>query len=137
MNDASLKLITALALVAALTGAPPSSRAADPAGDITRTVLMRQDLDVPGREVVMVRVEIPVGVSETLHTHPAELFAYVVEGEMAIEVQGEPTRMLKPGDTFHVATGKVHRGINRGKTTVKISTVFVAQKGQPLSVPVP
>lgn len=130
-------LITGLVVAGASIGTGPASRAADAAGDITRTVLMRQDLDVPGREVVMVRVEIPPGVSETLHTHPAELFAYVVEGEMAIEVQGEPTRMLRPGDTFHVPTGKVHRGINRGKSTVKISTVFVAQKGQPLSVPAP
>ncbi len=111
--------------------------AAEVTGEPRRTVLLRQDLDIPGREVVMVAVEIPPGVAEGLHTHPAELFAYLVEGDMAIEVQGLPTRNLRPGDTFHVPAGSIHRGINRGTTTVKLSTVFVAQKGKPLSVPAP
>jgi quercetin dioxygenase-like cupin family protein len=130
-------MVMAGALAGAMPGSMPGSMAAEVTGEPKRTVLLRQDLDIPGREVVMVLVEIPPGVAEGLHTHPAELFAFVVAGEMAIEVAGQPTKALKAGDTFHVPAGSIHRGVNRGTTTVKLSTVFVAQKGKPLSVPAP
>jgi mannose-6-phosphate isomerase-like protein (cupin superfamily) len=51
------------------------------------------------------------------HRHPdsAELFI-VLEGELRIEFADEDALALKPGDTFTVPAGKIHRTIATGRT---------------------
>ena len=67
------RIIAAAALIAA-TSLPLSLYAeeSDEArlGNIKRTHLMKEDLSVPGREVVQVRVDIPAGVVAARHNHP-------------------------------------------------------------------
>lgn len=41
-------------------------------GDIKRTPLMTEDLSVPGRQVVQVRVDFPPGAAAVRHNHPGE-----------------------------------------------------------------
>ncbi|HEX6609927.1 MAG TPA: cupin domain-containing protein [Hyphomicrobiaceae bacterium] len=45
---------------------------------IKRTDLLRQDLSVPGREIVQVRVDFAPGVEFGKHSHPGEEIAYVL-----------------------------------------------------------
>ena len=51
---------------------------------------MKQDLDIPGREGVMSMVEFAPGAAEVNHSHPAELFVFVREGEISLESEGKP-----------------------------------------------
>ena len=51
---------------------------------IKRTDLQRNDLSVPGREVVQVRVDFAPGVAFPKHSHPGEEIAYVIEGEVRL-----------------------------------------------------
>jgi len=95
-----------------------------------------QDMGIPGHEGVMARVELPPGAAEGPHTHFAEVFAFVEEGEITLENEGHPTVTLKAGDVFHIAQGAVHQAINHGTTTAKLAAVFVAEKGKPLTTPV-
>ena len=57
---------------------------------IQRTVVYRADVSVPGREGVVVRVEIAPGAAAGRHTHPGDEISYVVEGEGEILVDGLP-----------------------------------------------
>ena len=83
----------------------------------------------------MALVELPPGAAEGRHAHPAEVFAFVLEGSVSLENEGSPTVTLKAGDVFHIAPGKVHQASNTGSTTAKLAVVFVAEKGKPLTTP--
>jgi quercetin dioxygenase-like cupin family protein len=103
---------------------------------IKRTIVLKQDLSIPDREGVMALVELPPGSAEGRHTHPAEVFAFVLEGTISLENEGNPTVTLKAGDVLHIAPGKIHQAINNGSVTAKLAAVFVAEKGKPLTTPV-
>ncbi len=125
----------AVAIVAAAAGIH-GLKAQQAAPAVKRNVVLKQDITIPGREAVMAAVEIPPGASEGKHTHPAEVFAFVQEGTVTLFVEGMPTRTLKPGDVFYIAPGQVHEGSNHGTTTARLSVVFVAEKGKPLTTQV-
>ena len=101
-----------------------------------RTVLLRQDLAIPGQEAVLVRVEIPVGAREGRHTHPGTAMIHVVEGALTLDYDGKPTTTYKAGESFSVEPGKVHEGINRGTAPVKAIATFIIPKGKALTEPV-
>jgi len=127
--------IATIAAALALTCGAPALRA-DEAPKIQRQILLKDDLGIAGREGVMVRVEIPPGAAEGYHTHPADAFAFILEGEVVQEVAGKPTVTLKAGDVFHIPAGTVHQATNKGSVPVKLAVVFVAEKGKPLTTPV-
>jgi quercetin dioxygenase-like cupin family protein len=132
-SKAAVLVATVVLLGAALAGARQASQT--PA--VKRNVVLKQDMTLPGREALMVFVEIPPGGAEGRHTHPAEVFAFVEEGSLTLELEGKPTETLKAGDHFYVAPGQVHQGLNNGTTPVKLHVVFVAEKGKPLTTPAP
>jgi quercetin dioxygenase-like cupin family protein len=102
---------------------------------VKRNIVLKQDMQIPEREVVMALVELPPGTAEGPHTHPAEVFAFVQEGTISLENEGKPTVVLKAGDVFYIAPGKIHQAINNGSVTAKLAAVFVAEKGKPLTTP--
>ena len=110
---------------------------AQPAPSVKRTVLLKLDTTVAGREAVMVMVELPPGSTEGRHTHFAEVYAFVLEGTPTLDVEGQQTRVLKAGDVFTIAPGLVHEGSNKTSAPVKLSVVFFAEKGKPLTTPAP
>lgn len=104
---------------------------------ITRKVLLQHDLAIPPHEVTMIAQEIPVGGREGKHTHPGMLVAYIQEGALTVEYEGQPAVTYKAGDTFYIAPGTIHEGINRGGTPMKALGTFISEKGAPLMTPVP
>ncbi len=135
MNDTTTRRATGLALACAvaLTGALALRAQQPPA--VKRNIVFKQDLTIPDREGVMAMVELPPGGAEGRHTHPAEVFAFVLDGTITLESEGYPNATLKAGDVFHIAPGKVHQAINAGSGTAKLAAVFVAEKGKPLTTP--
>jgi quercetin dioxygenase-like cupin family protein len=105
-------------------------------GAPTRTVLQKHDLLAQGEEGVQVLVEMPVGSREGRHTHPAEVFVYVLEGTLKLDKEGKPSASYKAGETFFVERGIVHEGMNGGNTPVKAVAVFVTDKGKPMTTQV-
>jgi quercetin dioxygenase-like cupin family protein len=103
---------------------------------VERNVQLRQDLDIPGYETIVVEVTIAPGGREGRHTHPATLVGRVLEGELTLEIDGEPARTFKAGETSIIKPNVVHEGINKGKVPVKVIAVFIAPKGKPLTTPV-
>ncbi|WP_370653829.1 cupin domain-containing protein [Undibacterium sp.] len=129
----SIKNILAAASLAALTvGA--SSAVAQTAG-LTRSIVTRADVSVPGREAVVAKVEIAPGVVVGWHTHPGDEISYIQEGETELMVAGQPSRIVKAGEGFVIPAGTVHGAKNVGSTSVKLVGVYVIEKGQPLATP--
>lgn len=133
------KLAFLCALSTILGGMGFAALRAQPAAPaVKRDVVLKQDMTIPGREVIMAEVELPPGSIEGRHTHPAaELFGFVVEGTIDLEVAGKPTATLKAGDHFYVAPGQVHQNTNKSASPAKTYVVFVAEKGKPLTTPAP
>ena len=101
---------------------------------ITRTVLQQVDISVAGREVVTVRAEIPMGGTTGRHTHPGEEVTYVLEGTLALEIEGAPARTVKAGEAFLVPAGKIHNATaTSGKATAIAN--YIVEKGKPLTTP--
>jgi quercetin dioxygenase-like cupin family protein len=136
MKRVSPRMAVVVAIGVAVGGAAIHGLKAQQAPSVKRTVLLKQDMTIPGREAVMALVELPPGASEGRHTHPAEVYGYVLEGAVTLEVEGQPTRALKAGDVFSIAPGQVHQGTNNGTATARLSAVFVAEKGKPLTTQV-
>jgi quercetin dioxygenase-like cupin family protein len=120
----------AAALVA--EGADAQAQPAQPAG-VARTVIQSTDLDEKHVTILMV-VELAPGASIARHTHPGIESAYVMEGGVELSVQGQPDRLVKPGEGFQVPPGTPHSGRNGDRPT-KFAVTYVVEKGKPVASP--
>jgi quercetin dioxygenase-like cupin family protein len=136
MNYRSSKIVGISLVVAAIGLAGGPALNAQPPAAVKRNIVLKQDMTLPDREAVMALVEIPVGAQEGKHTHFAEVYAFVLEGTISLENEGNPDATLKAGDVFHILPGKVHNATNTGTVPAKLAAVFVAEKGKPLTTKV-
>ena len=127
--------IAAFVIAAIIVMAPPSMLHAQQP-NVVRKVLIRQDLPIPGYEVVQVMGSLPPGGREGMHTHPGTLVAYVLEGAVTVERKGQPTVTYKAGSSFVIKAGVVHEGINNGKVPYKALVTYIVQTGKPLTTQV-
>jgi quercetin dioxygenase-like cupin family protein len=101
--------------------------------------LMKQTLaDVPGREVLMLTLDIPPGGGSPAHRHPgAHNFGYVLEGAYKIKLDNGPETVLTKGQTFYEAPGQLHAVSGNASNTepAKVLVVVVNEIGKPLTVP--
>jgi quercetin dioxygenase-like cupin family protein len=123
------RAIAMAAMVAATISAPYAAQAQS--SGIKRTDLQRQDLSVPGREAVQVRVDIAPGVAFPKHTHPGEEIIYVIEGSLEYEIEGKPPVTLKAGDVLFIPAGAIHSARNRGSVTGSELATYIVEKGKP------
>ena len=107
------------------------------ASGLSRTMVGKADVSVPGREAVVARVEVAPGSRAGRHTHPGDEISYVSEGEVDLLVDGQPPRTVKAGESFVVPAGVVHDAHNASNGTVKLIGVYVVEKGKPLATPAP
>ena len=111
-----------------------SSRIAS-ADDLTRTVLMKKDLDgSPGKEVTIFIAQYRPG-------GPGQEFIHVISGEGIMDETGKPPVEMKPGVQLYFASDPknpsyVHEATDIGKTEgMKLLVVLITEKGQPLAYP--
>lgn len=105
--------------------------------DIKREVIQKSDISVPGREVVVARVEVPAGGHVGRHTHAGEEIGYITEGETELLIDGEAPRLLKVGDSFVIPAGKAHSAKNTGSASLKLIGTYIVEKNKPLATPAP
>lgn len=111
--------------------------AAPQASGLSRTMVGKADVSVPGREAVVAKVEVAPGSRAGRHTHPGDEISYVTEGEVDLLVDGQPPRTVKAGESFVVPAGVIHDAHNTSSAAVKLVGVYVVEKGKPLATPVP
>ena len=93
---------------------------------------MKEDLSVPGREVIQVRVDIPPGVVAARHNHPGEELVYVIEGELEYRLDGRPPVTVKAGEVLFIPYGTHHEVKNVGNTNAVELATYITEKGKPL-----
>lgn len=104
---------------------------------LTRVMVGKADVSVPGREAVIARVDVAAGGKSGRHTHPGDEISYILEGELTLLVDGQPPRQVKAGESFVVPAGMVHDAHNNGSVATKLVGVYLVEKGMPLASPAP
>ena len=99
---------------------------------IKRTDLLRNDLSVPGREAIQVRVDFAKGAAFGRHSHPGEEIAYVLEGTLEYEIDGKPTVTLRAGETLYIPAGTIHAAKNVGDGKGSELATYIVEIGKPL-----
>jgi quercetin dioxygenase-like cupin family protein len=120
--------ITAIALAFLML----SNTSATLQSKINRTELQRHDLNVPGREVVQVRIDFAAGSSFGKHNHPGEEIIYVTEGLLEYEIEGKPSVTLKAGEVLFIPAGTIHAARNVGSTNAAELATYIVEKGKQL-----
>lgn len=100
-----------------------------------RTVL--QKVDLGDKEGVMFLAEIAPGATAGKHYHPGYEFFYTIEGSWIFAPEGKSPVTLKAGDVGYNPPKQVHSVANASKTApAKILGFLLAEKGQPMTIPV-
>ena len=126
------KPLAALLVLAACTCAAHVTHAQAPG--IKRTILQRSDAGA-GLEVILGMAEIAPGHAIGRHTHFGVETGYVLDGAVVMEVEGEPVRTLKAGESYAVAAGKIHDVRTLGDAPARALATYVVEKGKPLATP--
>jgi quercetin dioxygenase-like cupin family protein len=130
-----LILIRQVVLAALTISAIALGASSDAQVGLERKILLRQDLAIPGYEVLLAEVTLAVGGREGRHSHAGTLVARILEGELTLELEGQPTKVLGAGESVLIEPRQVHEGINKGSVPIKALATFIVEKGQPLSTP--
>ena len=117
------------AMIAASMFLATAAQAEDP---VKVTPLMVTELSgLAGKEGAMLTVELAPGAESPAHRHNAQVFVYVLEGSINMQVKGKPMVTLQSGGTFYESPDDIHTvASNASKTApAKFLAVFVKDKG--------
>ena len=94
--------------------------------------------DYPGKEGSMIEVSYPPGAQDVVHRHDAHAFVYVLEGQIIMQLKGQPAVTLKAGQTFYEGPADVHVvGRNASNTEpARFVVLMLKGKGAPILTPV-
>jgi len=85
-------------------------------------------------EVTMSKITIPPGQSTGWHKHEFPVFAYVLKGDLTVDIEGGKSILFKQNSTISEVIGVNHNGTNKGKADVVLIAIFLGEKGKALSV---
>jgi len=131
MKTPSLYFRVYLAALLMLTAVPAE------AADVKE--LFAVDLaDYPGKEGRVIEVSYPPGAQDVVHRHDADAFVYVLEGQIVMQLKGQPAVTLKAGQTFYEGPSDVHVvGRNASNTEpARFVVLLLKGKGAPILTPV-
>ena len=94
--------------------------------------------DYPGKEGRMIEVSYPPGAQDVIHRHDADAFVYVLQGQIIMQLKGQPAVTLKAGQTFYEGPTDIHVvGRNASNTEpARFVVVLLKAKGAPVLTPV-
>src|ERR1700751_6110568 len=94
--------------------------------------------DYPGKEGGMLEVAYRPGARDRAHRHDAHGFVYVLEGQIVMQLKGQPDVTLKAGQTFYEGPTDVHVVGRKASNTepARFVVVLLKGKGAPLQTPV-
>jgi len=127
----------ALCALAVVAGA---ASVAHDAGEETTTPLQRQKLaDVPGKTGMVVLVSYAPGQASKAHVHPGSVFAYVVEGEVVSQLDGQPAITYRAGQSWYEPPRVPHLVSRNASDTMpaKLLAWLIVDDGAPPKEPWP
>jgi uncharacterized protein YbjT (DUF2867 family)/quercetin dioxygenase-like cupin family protein len=132
MTSSKLMLVLALLATSALI---PTSRLM---AQETITPLITKDLaGSPGEQVLMYTVDFPPGFSSPIHRHNAQVFVYVLEGSVVMQVRGQKELTLRAGQSFYEDPNDIHVVSRNASSTesAKFLVSLINKKGAALVIP--
>ena len=86
----------------------------------------------------MIEVSYPPGAQDMVHRHDAHAFVYVLEGQIVMQLKGQPAVTLSAGQTFYEGPTDVHVVGRNASTTepARFVVVLLKAKGAPILTPV-
>ena len=124
-----------LALFAAVTAF--SFVAAQGAAAHVKSLLNTPLAGIAGKEANVVLFDVGPGWTIANHFHPGHVFVYMIRGSIKIEVEGEPARIIGPGDVLYELPNRNMVANNISSTKGAKFLVFqVGDIGKPLTVKV-
>ncbi len=134
------------ALLVAQTQQPEgkrSDRATAPTAGSTQGAPLRETVTVaadepipnlPGKRLVTHIVDYPPGAKSVAHRHASSAFiyAYVLSGEIRSQVDDEPVRVYRPGETWFEKPGSYHRVSENASDTkpARLLAVLIVDAGE-------
>src|SRR5437588_13090734 len=64
--------------------------------------------DYPSKEGRIIEVSYPPGAQDVVHRHDAHAFVYVLEGQLVVQLKGQPAITIKAGQTCYEGPTDVH-----------------------------
>ena len=127
MNRRSLALFAAVAAF--------SFVAAQGAAAHVKSLLNTPLAGIAGKEANVVLFDVGPGWTIANHFHPGHVFVYMIRGSIKIEVEGEPARIIGPGDVLYELPNRNMVANNISSTKGAKFLVFqVGDIGKPLTV---
>jgi quercetin dioxygenase-like cupin family protein len=125
----------AAAIIAGLGSISLRAEAAEPPkrADPVHELMLRDLEGVDGKELRMITVDIAPGAKAPPHRHNAQVFVYVLEGSVRMQIQGSPAVVLTAGQTFYEGPNDIHLvSANTSQTQpARILVFMVKVKGAP------
>jgi quercetin dioxygenase-like cupin family protein len=106
---------------------------------IKRTDLLKSDLaEIKDHEMHVWVADIAPGAATGRHSHPTPRFVYVLEGAVALELDGKSSQTFKAGQAFAEMPNEIHNFRNASTTEPAKALGFqYAGKGQALQINAP
>jgi quercetin dioxygenase-like cupin family protein len=109
-------------------GALAAGTGPNPPTEIVEQLMARDFVGGPGKEIVMLTVQYLPGGASLPHRHDAQVFVYVLDGELTMQVAGGPALTLRRGQTFYESPADVHVvSANASKTAPATILVFIVK----------
>jgi quercetin dioxygenase-like cupin family protein len=102
--------------------------------------LLRQALpDAAGRNGIMLTVNYAPGQASAPHSHPGSVFAYVLEGEVVSQLQGQPAVTYKAGDYWYEPPQSAHIVSRNASTSApaRLLVWLLVGDGEQAKLPLP
>src|SRR3984893_8429804 len=124
---------TSALLLATITIALAAVMPATSYNDTIKANFPHPSSNVPGKSLVAVEVSYPPGGASAPHRHSdsAFVYAYVVSGQIARRIEGQPEHIYRTGESWYETPGAHHLiSCNASNTErAKLLAVFVADTG--------
>jgi len=102
------------------------------------SVLMKQPLtDMAGEVATVLTVDYAPGAASDPHVHPGSVFAYVLEGSVVTQLEGEQHMTYTKGQSWYESPKKPHVVSRNASVTepAKLLVVLLSQEGEAVKVP--
>lgn len=102
--------------------------------------LMKQALpDVPGKNAMMATVTLAPGQSAAPHLHPGSIFAYVLEGQVVSQLEGQEAKTYSAGQSWYEPP-RAHHLVTRNPSSTQPAKLLVwaiVAPQDPIKLPLP
>jgi len=130
-----VSLVAALAIFALAASAAAQQAPVTPS-PVQRTPIGKTEVPGSNYEVVTAMVTIQPGFKAGRHNHPGVVQAQVLEGEFMLQLDGEPEKVFKAGQSLEVPDKAIHNEGAVGSVPAKLIAVYVVERGKPLVNPI-